>query len=210
MAFAATKRKRIQLRRKPIEQLKLTSMIDMFTILLVYLLKSYSPTEMYNEEQKLLELPYSVSTKEPLETTLLQISQNMITLNGKPIIMVDADQEYQLCIPEMDKSGHLAYTESRVTIVDNLGKKKNIKRKQYRCAQVISPAINKLPKLFNKLDSDRENYEKLAAKVGRTFKGEITIMCDKGIPYSVLKRVMYTAGQSGFGNFKFAAMRRDY
>ena len=40
MAFAATKRKRIQLHRKPVQQLKLTSMIDMFTILLIYLLKS--------------------------------------------------------------------------------------------------------------------------------------------------------------------------
>ena len=121
MAFAATKRKRIQARRKPIEQLKLTSKIDKFTILLVYLLKSYSPTEMYQEEQKLLELPYSISTKEPVETTLIQISQNMITHNGKPIVMVDASSDYQLCIPVTKKSGKLSYTEKKIEIINKAG-----------------------------------------------------------------------------------------
>ncbi|MCZ7583821.1 MAG: hypothetical protein M5R36_11055 [Deltaproteobacteria bacterium] len=45
MAFAASKRKRIKGPSLPFEQLKLTSLIDMFTIILVFLLKSYSAVE---------------------------------------------------------------------------------------------------------------------------------------------------------------------
>lgn len=192
MAFAATKRKRIQLRRKPIQQLKLTSMIDMFTILLVYLLKSYSPTDTPPVD-KALRLPASISTKVPIESTIIQAAQNMIIVDGHPIVMVDAQNDYKLFLLKVDERGELVQT----------------KNKEFIAEKEISEKSIVLPGLYDVLKSKREQYEKMAASVGQTFKGEITIMCDKELPYEVLKKVMATAGKAGFGDFKFAAFRKE-
>ncbi len=192
MAFAATKRKRIKLRRKPVEQLKLTSMIDMFTILLIYLLKSYSPTETPPVDNA-LRLPASISTKVPIESTVIQAAQNMIIVDGHPLIMVDAQNDYKLFLLKVDAKGNLVQTKDKKFIAET----------------EIGENVILLPGLYQTLKSKREQYEQLAAKVGQTFKGEITIMCDKELPYEVLKKVMATAGKAGFGDFKFAAFRKE-
>ncbi len=40
------------------------------------------------------------------------------------------------------------------------------------------------------------------------FKGDITIMGDKGIPYSLLKRVMATCAESEYPNLSLAVLQR--
>jgi biopolymer transport protein ExbD len=192
MAFAATKRKRIQLRRKPVQQLKLTSMIDMFTILLVYLLKSYSPTETPPVDNA-LRLPASISTKVPIESTIIQAAQNMIIVDGHPIIMVDSQDEHKLFLLKTNERGELVQTAD----------------KKFIASTEIGEKVIVLPGLYDSLKTKREQYEQLAANVGQTFKGEVTIMCDKDMPYAVLKKVMATAGKAGFGDFKFAAFRKE-
>ena len=191
MAFAATKRKRIQLRRKPIQQLKLTSMIDMFTILLVYLLKSYSPTETPPVDQN-LRLPASISKKVPIETTLVQIAQNMLIVDGVPQIMVEPGEVRRLFVLKKDKRGLPVHTANGDFIAD----------------KVIGETAIVLPGLFDTLQLKHEHYQKVAESLGQTFEGKVTIMCDKQMPYEVLKKVMATAGKAGFGEFKFAAFRK--
>ena len=192
MAFAASKRKRIQLRRKPFEQLKLTSMIDMFTILLVYLLKSYSPTDTPPVDPH-LKLPASISTKVPIETTIIQAAQNMLIVDGLPIIMVDNSDNHKLYRLKVDGRGRAVKTRDGKFIAE---------------AEIAAATIV-LPGMYESLKNKREHYESVAAKLGQTFKGEITIMCDKEMPYKILKRVMATAGKAGFGDFKFATFRKD-
>ena len=191
MAFAATKRKRIQLHRKPVQQLKLTSMIDMFTILLIYLLKSYSPTETPPVDP-FLRLPASISAKVPIETTIIQIAQNMLIVDGKPVIMVDHEAAHKMFVLRLDSRGVPDHTEDGSFIAE----------------KSISEASIILPGLYELLESKYESYDKLASSLGQTFEGTITIMCDRNMPYSVLKKVMATAGKAGFGEFKFAAFRK--
>jgi biopolymer transport protein ExbD len=192
MAFAATKRKRIGLHRKPVEQLKLTSMIDMFTILLIYLLKSYSPTETPSMDRQ-LQLPASISTKVPIETTIVQAARNMIIVDGRPIIMVDQEEDFKLYLLKVNKSGIPEHTADGSFIAE----------------AVIDESQIYLPRLLDTLEAKRKHYEKVAKRLGNSFRGEITIMCDKKMPYKILKKVMATAGRAGFGDFKFAAFRLE-
>ena len=41
------------------------------------------------------------------------------------------------------------------------------------------------------------------------FKGRILLQCDKGLPFSVIREVMYTAGQAQFGEFKFVVYKQE-
>ncbi|MCZ7585319.1 MAG: biopolymer transporter ExbD [Deltaproteobacteria bacterium] len=95
MAFAASKRKRIKGRLKPFEQLKLTSLIDMFTIILVFLLKSYSAVEFNVPASKDLHLPTSVSQKLPVDTVVVTVAKNAVLVDGAVAARVTGEFEVE-------------------------------------------------------------------------------------------------------------------
>ncbi len=66
--------------------LNLTSMTDMFTILLVFLLQTYSTSvEIVNPEAG-LRLPSSVSQKDPVKGIKLVVSKTGVTVEGQEIL----------------------------------------------------------------------------------------------------------------------------
>lgn len=65
--------------------LRLTSMIDMFTILLVFLLKSYSAEGQIMTITKDLRLPESTATKPPSVASVVAITREWILLDGRPV-----------------------------------------------------------------------------------------------------------------------------
>lgn len=80
--------------------LKLTSMIDMFTILLVFLLKSYSAEGQIMSVAPDLKLPNSTAQKVPETTSIIAVTDEMILLDGQPIAKVaDVMRSNQLLIP---------------------------------------------------------------------------------------------------------------
>lgn len=191
MAFAASKRKRIGLTRKGPQQLRLTSMIDMFTILLIYLLKSYSPTETPSMDPN-LRLPVSISTKVPIESTIVQAAKNMIIVDGRPVLMIDPEEDFKMYALKMDANGRAVRQGGAFVAESEVVEKEQV-----------------LPGLYEILVNKRKQYEQMATSMGKTFKGEITVMGDKDLPYKVIKKLMATAGKAGFGDFKFAAVKND-
>ncbi len=90
-------------RRKSTQfSLKLTSMIDMFTILLVFLLKSYSAEGQIMSVAPDLRLPESTAQKLPQTTSIIAITQDVILLDGHRVTTVDEVMKNQnLLIPEL-------------------------------------------------------------------------------------------------------------
>ncbi len=62
-------------------KLNITSMMDMFTIILIFLLKSYSVSPVNITPNDNLSLPTSISKEEPEEGVSLLILKNKIVLN---------------------------------------------------------------------------------------------------------------------------------
>ena len=66
-------------------------------------------------------------------------------------------------------------------------------------------------KLYDVLLEKAETAKDLGARVpDRTsfdFKGEILLQVDKRMPFSVVREVMFTAGQAQFGNFRFVVIK---
>jgi len=69
--------------------LRLTSMIDMFTILLVFLLKSYSAEGQIMTITKDLKLPESTSQMQPKVTSIIAITQEWVLVDGRPIEKIE-------------------------------------------------------------------------------------------------------------------------
>lgn len=94
---------RIHRRNRSIDVgLKLTSMIDMFTILLVFLLKNYSAEGQIMSVAPDLRLPESTAQKGPKVTSIIAVSQQWILLDGKKIVPVaQVLNDNTLMIPEL-------------------------------------------------------------------------------------------------------------
>ncbi len=67
-------------------KIQITSMVDMFVILLVFLLKSYSTSPVNITPSDDLKLPVSSSTKNPVEALKLVVSSNGIFVEDKRIV----------------------------------------------------------------------------------------------------------------------------
>lgn len=65
--------------------IQLTAMVDMFTILVVFLLKSMGETSIKLPPEE-LHLPTAYYAEEPKEALLIQVSPSYITVNEKKII----------------------------------------------------------------------------------------------------------------------------
>ena len=81
--------------------LQLTAMVDMFTILIVFLLKSFSTSAVHITPQKGMELPFSSSYTNPVEAVKLIVSVEGIFVEDKEIVKltdgkvasIDVDQQ---------------------------------------------------------------------------------------------------------------------
>lgn len=70
-----------------IGELNLTAMMDMMTIMLVYLLKSYNTSPAVNVSGDIAP-PVSSSRLEMKEATSIAISKNGILVDGKPVVQI--------------------------------------------------------------------------------------------------------------------------
>ena len=70
--------------------LQLTAMVDMFTILIVFLLKSFSSSAVTINPHKGLDLPQSSAYKEPIEALKLIVATDGIYVDDKRIVVVNS------------------------------------------------------------------------------------------------------------------------
>jgi len=85
MAFIPSHKKRHRSTRREV-QLQLTSMMDMFTIILVFLLKTYSTHGQLINPSQDLTLPSSMTQQMPELGLDVTVSSDWILVNGKPVV----------------------------------------------------------------------------------------------------------------------------
>ncbi len=149
--------------RAPITSINMVSLLDIFTILLLFLLVQAGDPEEALPVFERLQLPFSESQVSPKRHLVVAIEQDRIMVEGKQVALV---------------------------------------------SEVMASPDNLIPGLAEEL----KGYVKQAAE-GRTgtekFSGNVTIMGDRAIPFSVLKKVMVTCASQHFGNVSLAVQQRE-
>lgn len=150
--------------------LTITSLMDIMTIILVFLLKSYSANPVQLKGGDELKLPFSTATLNPAESTAITVTLKDILVVDEPVARLENGE-----VSEADlSSGEF----------------------------LIDP-------LYEALQQEVDNQKKVekfnsAAK----FSEIVTIISDRNVPFSLLSKVMYTAGQASFSKFKFAVIKK--
>jgi biopolymer transport protein TolR len=139
--------------------MNLVALIDIFTILIFFLMSSTGIEVL--SAAKAVKLPVSTAEKNPAQTIVVAVNDTDIVVDGRKVADV---------------------------------------------AQVNAQAGDEIPGLKAELDllagrqvitADKENASKA-----------VTIMGDKHIPYSLLRKVMYTSARANFSEVKFAVQKK--
>ena len=170
--------------RRPSEPagLNITSMMDMMTIILVFLLKSYSTQDISIAPSEDLELPVSTVQKAPEMAVNVVVSKKNIVVDGVPVLSLEK-------APDPDNPG-----QSKLQIPED---QKN--------GQLIDALLDELSK---KADTAK-NIGAQSGSAEHEFKGRLLIQCDKKLPFEILRQVMYPAGQAQFSEFKFVVYKQE-
>jgi biopolymer transport protein TolR len=148
-------------RNQTMVDMNLVSLIDVFTILIFFLLSSASGVELL-ASPKSVKLPESVADKAPKETIIVVVSEADILVDGRRVAAVSE---------VMGQQGDL-----------------------------IAPLKAELELLSSRQVVRAENKAQAQA---------LTIMGDKSIPYSLLRKVMVTSASANFADVSFAVRKRD-
>ncbi|MBN1542088.1 biopolymer transporter ExbD [candidate division KSB1 bacterium] len=113
MAFIPSRIKKHDTSPKRVS-LNLTSMMDMFTIILVFLLKTYSTEGQLIHPSENLTLPIS-SVKNPAEIALdVVVSKEWIMVNNEPVVLIsEVEEQPGLIIEPLSRMLQRYATEAR-------------------------------------------------------------------------------------------------
>ncbi|MDX1804468.1 MAG: biopolymer transporter ExbD [Alcanivorax sp.] len=154
-------RRLARLGHRPAASLSLTSLMDIFTILLLYLLVNQSDGTAL-EPPKDVKLPNSIVETKPRETVVVSVSEDEVLVKGQPVI----------------------------SMADVMASKK----------AVIDPIKERMQQI-------RESSIGIDAK-SEAQSLEVTIMADKGVHYSAMKRIMTSCTAAGYTKISLAVNQK--
>ncbi len=166
-------------RRAPPKGLSITSLMDIMTIILLFLLKSFGADDISVAPSDDLQIPISTALKKPLLAVNVVVSRREIVVDGVRVLVLTKVQDEKtgqevIAIPSDEKRG-----------------------------QMISKLYDRL---LDKAEIAKDLGAR-AGTDDAEFKGEVLLQCDKRLPFGVIREVMYTAGQAQFGQFRFVVIK---
>ncbi|WP_236250588.1 biopolymer transporter ExbD [Microbulbifer sp. ALW1] len=173
-------------RKRKTPGMNLTSLMDVFTILVFFLLTNSSSNEAI-EAPKVITLPDSVVESKPRETVTLMVTHDEVLIEAKPVmrtedlflseeLVIEAIQ--QAMIEEVGKAVTMAETE--------LEEAKLALAERAAAGEDVSAAL-----------------EELLAE-----PPEVNILADRTVPFNVLKKVMSSCTNAGYTRISLAVIQK--
>lgn len=163
-------------------ELNITAMMDMMTILLVFLLKSFGADAANVTMNEDLQLPQSAAALKVDELVAVTITAKQILVGDKAVVDLEQVQ---------GPDGKLR-TQVPASVRDNAGK-----------GMLIVP-------VEERLRAEQDKLQKIASyNPSYKLKNQISIVGDREMPYDVLTQVLYTAGKVGLDGYKFVVIRKN-
>lgn len=153
--------KRMERNRNKAVKMNLTSLMDIFTILVFFLLVNSGSTEVL-ETPKQITLPASSVEDKPRETVVIFISREEVTVQGKSVARIE---------------------------------------------DILASDSQNIASIAQRLHEVSESIIGLKTQAVAESK-EVTILADRSVPFSVVKRVMSTATGQGYGRISLAVLQK--
>jgi len=148
-------------RHKGAPSFNLVSLMDIFTILVFFLLVNSGEGEVL-PSTKSVDLPESIAEQKPRQNVVIMVTEHDILVQGSRIAL----------LKDVNNSNKLQIDALKVAL----------------------------------LTQNKRRF--LESRSTKTAPPEVTIMGNKDIPYRLLKKVMATCTEAGFGKISLAVMQK--
>ena len=153
--------KRMSRNRVTIPKMNLTSLMDVFTILVFFLLVNSATTEVL-ETPKQIVLPASFVEEKPRETVVIFISATDVTVQGETVIQT---------------------------------------------SEILTSPTQRIDPIATRLNELSASVIGLSTETVAQSQ-EVTILADRMVPFSVIKRVMSTCTSEGYAQISLAVLQK--
>lgn len=160
--------------------LSLTAMVDMFTVLVIFLLQNYNATGEILYIPKEVVLPKATSVRELKPAHVVTISNKEILLDKDPVATFD----------EVHGAEDWNIQKLKDQLQEALAKSK---------AEQESKLQNKIRDVVESTRGEAEEDPNAWSKV--------TIQADKGVDFLTIKKVLYTVTEAGASEINFAVTK---
>jgi biopolymer transport protein ExbD len=164
--------------------LQITSMADIFIIILVFLLKSYSTSLSNISPSKEMLLPEAMAKDEMQEALKIEISASAITIDDKPVVTLN----------------NYAFTKqdsAKLTTV--------LMQERSKLSKVVKMG-DYTPKKKETAPKDPKAKGNEPPKTKEDNDSTILVMADKETPFQTIKTVLTSAAQTGFVDLKLVVV----
>jgi len=173
--------RRLSAARKVVAILSLTAMVDMFTVIVVFLLQNYKTTGEVLFLPKEVQLPTAQTTKELKPAHVVTVSNQFVFLDQTPVVQFNEVKEQKdWMIRQLQQKLVTAIQEDEKKYHENL-------KTQIKKVVGNQPTTEKEIQKFRK----------------------VTVQADKKIDILTIKKVMYTVTEAGAEEINFAVITND-
>ncbi|MEO0337450.1 MAG: biopolymer transporter ExbD [Pseudomonadota bacterium] len=169
-------------KRSAVAVLQLTAMVDMFTVLVVFLLQNYATTDQILPMPEAVELPQAQSVKELAPSNVVVITEETV--------LVNEDKVASFSMVKESKDWLIVEVEKAVKKLIEEGEEEKL-----RLGNQIQKAVSEA--------RDGEAPEDLVDEFRK-----ITIQADSKIDFLTVKKIMYTVTEAGIYEINFAVVKK--
>jgi len=174
--------------------LNVTSMTDMFTIMLVFLLQTYTTSEIQILPEKNQTLPQSSSEANPVMALQISLTKDELKVEDKVIATLkDAD----FTMHDVSKADP-NFIEPLFQALEKIAKEEKARDEKYNADIAAGTPQMTKDAHGNLIPAGKANPGIL--------EGRILVKADQALPYGLLRKVMYTASMAGFPKMKMATV----
>ena len=169
-------------KRNAVAVLQLTAMVDMFTVLVVFLLQNYATTNQILPMPEAVALPNASAVKELKPSNVVLLSAEGLSVNSTPIATfaaVKAQEDWMI-----------APLRAKIEELISEGDKKKA-----GLGNQIRQAVAEVKGADTAAKSEVDDYRK------------ITIQADKTVDFLSVKKIMYTVTEAGVFEINFAVIK---
>jgi len=170
--------------RSAVVALNMTAMVDMFTVMCVFLLQNYATTNQVLPLPDKVNLPAAHEVKELKPSNVVIIGQDGLMLNNFKVA------EYRTVKEQEDWLIQTLLDQLKKAVDEGEKKKKSV-------GSQIRNAVSAAKKQEKPGEEEVDDFRK------------ITIQSDKEIEFLTVKKVMYTVTEAGMKEINFAVMKKE-
>lgn len=183
-------RRKMSGKRNTVVALSLTAMVDMFTVLTIFLLQNFKVDAIKLKQN--VPLPEATAIKKLRPAHVVVVTQDKIFLDETPVANFISVKEQQEWVIEALRAGLAEKIKERKVTFDSTLKEK-----------LKTALANAQTKKMSEAEIEEERKE-----LERDW-GRVTVQADKEIDFLTIKKVLYTATDAGATMINFAVSQKS-